>query len=91
MQDFIERLAEHAGIDQDSAESVVDFLKTHAAELPGLLGSSVFGGKAAGLAGAVTGFLGGHNAEASTKSDDEDGDDSTDDSDDESDDDDESK
>ncbi len=66
MEEFIERLADHAGIDQESAEKVVDFLRDHATELPGLLGGG-------GIMGTMSGFLGGKSKAKNADVDSEDG------------------
>ena len=67
MEDFINQLCEHTGIDQSSAERVIDFLREHVSELPSLLSGGNTGGLlgnlstgTGGLLGAVSGLLIGH-------------------------------
>jgi len=51
MDDLIEGLTEKVGIDKETAEKVVAFLKEHASEIPALLAK-------AGLADKLPGGLG---------------------------------
>lgn len=55
MDQLVNMLVSKVGIDQATAEKVVQFLKEHAAELPKLLGSEA----GQGMMGKVAGMFGG--------------------------------
>lgn len=60
MEEFISNLSEKVGIDRATAEKVVDFIKDHLDDLPGLLGGAGgVGGMLGGLADKAKGLLGG--------------------------------
>ena len=44
MEDLMDKLVEKTGIDRETANKVVEFLKEHAAEIPGWLGQVGLGG-----------------------------------------------
>lgn len=54
MEELINQLVAKTGIDRDTAMKVADFIKNHAAEIPGWLGKAGLGGleqQAEGLLG----------------------------------------
>jgi hypothetical protein len=55
MDEFVNQLVERVGIDRETAERVVNFLKEHSAEVPGWLQ----GGAAQDVLDKVKGGLGG--------------------------------
>lgn len=56
MEEFIKAMAEKVGISEEQANSVVEFLKEHASQLPAMLGNSEMLG---GLGDKLKDFLGG--------------------------------
>ncbi len=60
MENFVSELAERVGIDQATAEKVVEFIKENIHRLPELLGSANGAGNdGGGLLDSITGQLGG--------------------------------
>lgn len=55
MEEMISKLVEKTGIDQETANKVVEFLKEHASEIPGWLGQVGLGD----VADKVGGMFGG--------------------------------
>ncbi|MBN9386652.1 MAG: hypothetical protein J0I20_01255 [Chloroflexi bacterium] len=56
MEDFINQMVAKVGIDKETAEKVVNFLKEHASELPKIIGENEF---AKGIVDKLPGGLGG--------------------------------
>lgn len=59
METLIAGLVEKVGLDAETAQKVVDFLKEHADELPQMLASSGMADKLPGGLGGAVGSLGG--------------------------------
>jgi len=59
MEELVNQLVEKVGLDGDTARKVVDFLKEHAAELPGWLHNDAAQSILGKLGGGLGGLLGG--------------------------------